>query len=60
MADRYLLESGTPDGYALEDGSGVLVLEDSVVTDVFFAMLHRITTGVVANTAAGLGGVLQE
>lgn len=27
MADRYLLESGTPDGYLLEDGSGVLILE---------------------------------
>lgn len=27
MADRYLLESGAPDGYLLEDGSGVLILE---------------------------------
>ena len=27
MADRYLLESGAPDGYQLEDGSGVLLLE---------------------------------
>jgi hypothetical protein len=27
MADRYLLESGTPDGYLLEDGTGVLILE---------------------------------
>lgn len=27
MADRYLLESGAPDGYLLEDGSGVLLLE---------------------------------
>jgi hypothetical protein len=27
MADRYLLESGSPDGYQLEDGSGVLILE---------------------------------
>lgn len=27
MADRYLLESGSPDGYLLEDGSGVLLLE---------------------------------
>ncbi len=60
MADRYLLESGSPDGYLLEDGTGVLVLEDAVVTDVFFAMLHRITTGIVASTAAGLGGVIQE
>jgi hypothetical protein len=27
MADRYLLESGAPDGYQLEDASGVLLLE---------------------------------
>ena len=27
MADRYLLESGAPDGYLLEDSSGVLLLE---------------------------------
>lgn len=27
MADRYLLESGAPDGYLLEDGSGVLSLD---------------------------------
>jgi hypothetical protein len=27
VADRYLLESGAPDGYQLEDGSGVLLLE---------------------------------
>lgn len=25
--DRYLLESGSPDGYQLEDASGVLLLE---------------------------------
>jgi hypothetical protein len=28
MADRYLLESSTTDGYLLEDGSGVLLLEN--------------------------------
>lgn len=28
MADRYLLESGAPDGYLLEDSSGVLLLEN--------------------------------
>lgn len=28
MANRYLLESGAPDGYLLEDGSGVLLLEE--------------------------------
>ena len=27
MADRYLLESGAPDGYLLEDGTGVMLLE---------------------------------
>lgn len=27
MADRLLLESGAPDGYLLEDGTGVLLLE---------------------------------
>jgi hypothetical protein len=26
MPDRYLLESGAPDGYQLEDGSGVLLI----------------------------------
>jgi hypothetical protein len=26
--DRLLLESGAPDGYLLEDGSGVLLLEE--------------------------------
>jgi hypothetical protein len=30
VADRYLLESGSPDGYLLEDGSGVLLLNNSV------------------------------
>jgi hypothetical protein len=28
VADRYLLESGAPDGYLLEDGTGVLLQED--------------------------------
>lgn len=32
MADRYLLESGAPDGYLLEDGSGVLLLDILPVT----------------------------
>lgn len=27
MADRYLLESGAPDGYLLEDGSGVFIID---------------------------------
>ena len=29
MADRYLLESSATDGYLLEDGTGVLLLEDA-------------------------------
>jgi len=32
VADRYLLESGAPDGYLLEDSSGVLLLEEVVPT----------------------------
>lgn len=40
MADRLLLESGPPDGYQLEDGSGVLSQEgieapERVVSTVF-------------------------
>lgn len=31
MADRYLLESGSPDGYLLEDGSGVLLLDNTTL-----------------------------
>ncbi len=30
MADRWLLESGAPDGWLLEDGSGVFLLEDGL------------------------------
>ena len=58
MADRYLLESGAPDGYLLEDGTGVLILD--VTTDVFIEGLHRIEMGMKPLTAAGLGGVLEE
>jgi hypothetical protein len=60
MADRYLIETSATDGYLLEDGSGVLLLEVSGggSTDVFIDGLHRIGQGVVAITAAGLGGVL--
>jgi hypothetical protein len=31
VADRYLQESGSPDGFLLEDGSGVLLLENDPV-----------------------------
>lgn len=40
MASRYLLESGAPDGYQLEDGSGVLILEsEAAVTPSLLASL---------------------
>ena len=58
MADRYLLESGAPDGYLLEDGSGVLILEGDV--DVIIEGLSKIEQGEKIVTAASLGGVLQE
>lgn len=32
MSSRYLLESGSPDAYLLEDGSGVLLTETSDYT----------------------------
>ena len=35
MADRYLLETGAPDGYLLEDGTGVLLLEGTAAADPF-------------------------
>jgi hypothetical protein len=59
MADRYLLESGAPDGYLMEDGGGVLLLE-SGSADTFIDGLHRIHLGIVAITAAGMGGALVE
>jgi len=58
MADRWLLEE--TDAWLLEDGSGVWLLEEEAVTDVFIVGLHPIEVGTVANTAAGMGGVLQE
>lgn len=57
--DRYLLESSLVDGYLLEDGTGVLLLE-TPASEVFFAMMQQIHTGIVAQTAAGMGGVIQE
>jgi hypothetical protein len=40
VADRYLLESGAPDGYLLEDGTGVLLIEHDTI-------LARFSTTVV-------------
>lgn len=60
MADYIQLESGA-DKITLEDGSGFILLQsDGVVTDVFIVGLHAIRRGIVAITAAGMGGVLQE
>jgi len=60
MADRYLLESGAPDGYLLEDGTGVLLLEEPSA-DVFFEnLIDAITQGMKAATASEMGGVLIE
>ena len=42
MADRYLLESGAPDGYLLEDGSGVLLL-DAPASVTFFGDTNQPT-----------------
>lgn len=58
MADAWQLEAST-DRWLLEDGTGVWLLE-LLESDVFIEGLHRIETGVVAHTAAGLGGVIQE
>jgi len=59
MADRYLLESGAPDGYQLEDGSGVLLLEPPVVA--FDAVSSGNGTGAtvtVSHTCTGSNRVL--
>jgi hypothetical protein len=59
MADRYLLESSATDGYLLEDGTGVLLLE-TPASEVFFENRHPIEEGMKPQTAAGMGGVLIE
>ena len=37
MADRYLLENSLVDGYLLEDGTGVLLLEVAAITETITA-----------------------
>ena len=37
VLDRYLLESSTTDGYLLEDGSGVLLLDTSIYRNTILA-----------------------
>lgn len=54
MADRYLLESGSPDGYLLEDSSGVLSLEPPVPVVTFFETPNwSALTGTRAITVTG-------
>lgn len=60
MADRYLLETSLVDGYLMEDGLGVLILEQQAGGDVFFEDRHPIEQGMKPQTAAGMGGVLVE
>lgn len=60
MADRYLLETSLVDGYLMEDGLGVLILEQQAGGDVFFEDRHSIEQGMKPLTAAGMGGVLVE
>lgn len=57
MADRYLLESGAPDGFTLEDGSGVLLLEEGTAavaddSDSFFSGFQRAVVGIALAAAA--------
>lgn len=41
MADRYLIETSGVDGYLLEDGTGVLLLEAAASINVFDIDLLR-------------------
>jgi len=55
MADRYLLESSATDGYLLEDGSGVLIVEGVGVSDVVGTDTGAVTeAGVGLATAVGV------
>lgn len=49
MADRYLLESGAPDGYLLEDGSGVLLLDTDLFPDVRVSTFIEESSAVTAH-----------
>lgn len=52
MADRYLLESGAPDGYLLEDGSGVLLLDPFFKHTQATIYNGTSTVGVLTGTAS--------
>lgn len=41
MASRYLLESSSTDGYLLEDGSGVLLLEEDEESETTLCRSYR-------------------
>jgi len=64
MADRYLLESSATDGYQLEDGSGVLLLEQQAGGDDTFQWravfpdrtLRKAALSVALVTSIGLAG----
>ena len=50
MADRYLLEESSVDGYLLEDGSGVLVLEAAAAAEVALLPIYpTFLTGIGSN-----------
>lgn len=53
MADRYLLESSLVDGYLLEDGSGVLLLDANAAPTITTQPTNQSTT--VGNTATFTG-----
>ena len=56
MADRYLLESGTPDGYLLEDGTGVLLIETAPLGGAVDIGADRtVYSGVLDNVLTGIG-----
>jgi hypothetical protein len=51
MADRYLLESGAPDGYQLEDGSGVYLLDIVELTPALFVNSQTFYTPTIVDPA---------
>src|SRR3990172_7211621 len=56
MADRYLLESGSPDGYLLEDASGVVLLEAGGVVHQAEAAVSLALTNAAAVVVTLAGG----
>jgi hypothetical protein len=59
VADYWRLQDDS--GYwILQDSSGNWQLQADAGADVFIVGLQAIELGIVAITAAGLGGVLQE